>query len=152
MKIKDFAKKQGVSVQAVYQRLKSANIDISGIKDGVTGELTDDGLKICEKLYLKNDSSKDKEIAALNDRLNALMSENDSLKVTLKQKEKEIEQLTEERNRWASMAEAAQQTAQQAQALNMASIQTIKAIQAAPRLTWWQRITGKRIKAAEEKE
>ena len=149
MKIKDFAKKQNVSVQAVYQKLKAAGIDISSIKDNNNGELTEEGLKICERLYLKSDAAKEREIKALNDQLNALLSENDTLKKTLEQKEKEIAQLTEARDRWASMAEAAQQTAQQAQALNMASIQALKAIPAAPRLTWWQRLTGKRIKAAD---
>ena len=43
MTIKGIASKYGVSVQAVYKRIRSAEISLDGLKDKQTGELTPEG-------------------------------------------------------------------------------------------------------------
>ena len=40
MTIKEAAKLYGISTQAVYQRLKKANINLDTLKDKETGEIT----------------------------------------------------------------------------------------------------------------
>ena len=154
MTIKDFAKSQGVTTQAIYQRIKAAGIDLASIKKESSAELTAEGLETCKRLYSKPDETIKKENKALKERLEALEKENNALQMDLEskkqeieKKEREIERITAERDRWASMAEAAQETAQRAQALQMASIQALKK---PPRLSWWQRLTGKREKIPAE--
>lgn len=139
MTIKEFSREQGVSVQAVYQKLKAAGVKISSIKKEKSQELTAEGLEVCRKLYLKQDESKTKEIAALNERLAALEAENKNLKADLEREKQKTEELKAERDRWAAAAEAAQVTAQQAQALQMASLKALPA----PRRSLWARLTGK---------
>lgn len=153
MTIKEFAKSQGITTQAVYQRIKAAGIDLASIRKGNTAELTAEGLETCKRLYSKADEAIKKENKALKERLEALEKENNALQTDLKSREQEIEQkeqeikkITAERDRWAAMAEAAQVTAQQAQALQMASIQALKR---PPRLSFWQRLTGKRAEVLE---
>ena len=46
MTIKELAQQQGVTVQAVYKRIKSAGIDINTLKDAQTGRFTEEGEKI----------------------------------------------------------------------------------------------------------
>lgn len=46
MTIKELAQQQGVTVQAVYKRIKAAGIDISTLKDAETGRFTEEGEKI----------------------------------------------------------------------------------------------------------
>lgn len=153
MTIKEFAKSQGVTTQAVYQKIKAAGIDLASIKKENTAELTAEGLEACKRLYLKADETIKKENTALKERLQTLEKENNALQMALNskeqeiaQKEQEIAKITAERDRWAGMAEAAQITAQQAQALQMASFQALKQ---PPRLSLWQRLTGKRAEPLE---
>ena len=49
MTIKEFAKSQSISTQAVYQKLKTAKIPLSSIKQDNSQELTEDGIKLLEK-------------------------------------------------------------------------------------------------------
>jgi len=46
MTIKEIAQQQGMTVQAVYKRIKAAGVDISTLKDPKTGRFTDDGEKV----------------------------------------------------------------------------------------------------------
>ena len=153
MTIKEFAKSQGITTQAVYQKIKAAGIDLASIRKENTAELTAEGLEVCKRLYSKADETIKKENMVLKERLEALEKERNALQIALDSKEQEIEQkeqeikrITAERDRWASMAEAAQETAQRAQALQMASIQALKR---PPRLSLWQRLTGKRAEVLE---
>lgn len=139
MTIKEFAKQQSISPQAVYQRLKVAGIPLDSIRDGKTSEITPDGLEKLSSLFLKPvekdvENSVKEENFSIN-QFKALQLENEFLK-------KRIEELTADRDRWAAQAEAAQQTAQQAQALNMANLKALPA----PRQSIWERITGRRNK------
>lgn len=75
MTIKDYAKLQGVSSQAVYQRLKKAGVDITTIKDKQTGHLTQEGQNLLDKLY----SSTTQETASVQPTIAALQAENQQL-------------------------------------------------------------------------
>ena len=157
MTIKEFANEQGITPQAVYQRLKSAGIEISALKDAETGEITPAGADTIKAIFSNTSKQDDKEnalkITRLQDELNKKAQELESFKTR-------VEELQQERDSWKetakglqdalkqaqTLAEKEQQTAQQAQALNMASIQAIQALRASPeerqRLTIWQRITA----------
>lgn len=173
MTIKEFAKEQGITTQAVYARIKAAGIDLQGIKKPNTAELTADGLEILNAVFAKNDGTNGAKIAEYKAELKMLQ-------VKVEKLEKELEDTKEAAERWRQQAETwlemlqkaqeaalnsqslanklheslqdAQRTAQQAQALNMASIQALKAAPNVQRLTWWQRLTGRRLKAADQAE
>ena len=51
MTIKQKAEELGVSPQAVYQRLKRNNVDVSSLTDKETKELTGEGEIIISKLF-----------------------------------------------------------------------------------------------------
>lgn len=112
MTIKELAKELGISTQAIYQRLKAADIRLDEIKQGKTPELTDDGAAQIRTMFTK---TADKQTNDTTGALQALQLENSLLKAR-------IEELTADRDRWAAMAAAAQQTAQQAQALTLQAL------------------------------
>lgn len=163
MTIKEFATLQGISTQAVYNKLKTAGVKLQVIKQGNTAELTEDGENILKGLFasnLKNSGNTCKNFKVEND-LKALenaLQEVENLK-------KELETVTEDRDRWKAQAEEyaeiakstqkfaermqdllieAQAATQRAQALDMARIQS--------QMNWWQRRKIKRIQAAKENE
>lgn len=97
MTVKEYAKACGVSVQAVYQRIKGAKISLDSLKDGSTGELTEDGIKRLDGLF-KRDLT---QVEALQAR---------------------IKELEADRDAWKKAAEQAQLLAAQAQALSLARL------------------------------
>jgi predicted RNase H-like nuclease (RuvC/YqgF family) len=56
MTIKEFANMRGITVQAVYQKLKTAGVEIASLQKQGSTELTSEGLQKLESLYLKNTS------------------------------------------------------------------------------------------------
>lgn len=131
MTIKQFAKKYSISPQAVYQKLKAAGIPLSDIKQGNSQELTEEGIKQLESIFVK----KSKEESAEVERLKV---ENQLLKA-------QIEEIKADRDRWAELAKTAQESLQreqqathQAQAIQMATIQAI-----GQKRSLWARLTGK---------
>ena len=168
MTIKEFAKGQGITTQAVYQRIKAAGIDLAGIKKSNSAELTAEGLETLRNIFAKNESSNGAKIAEYKATIASLQTQVEKLKEEKAAAREELEAAKQSAESWreqaAQQAEAVkaaqaiaaklqealereQQTAQQAQALNMASIQALKA---SPRLSWWQRLTGKREKIPAE--
>ena len=130
MTIKQFAKKYSISPQAVYQKLKAAGIHLSDIKQGNSQELTEEGIKQLESIFVK----KSKEESAEVERLKV---ENQLLKA-------QIEEIKADRDRWAELAKTAQESLQreqqathQAQAIQMATIQAMQ------KRSLWARLTGK---------
>ena len=130
MTIKQFAKKYSISPQAVYQKLKAAGITLTDIKQGNTQELTEEGIKRLESIFVK----KSKEESAEVERLKV---ENQLLKA-------QIEEIKADRDRWAELAKTAQESLQreqqathQAQAIQMATIQAMQ------KRSLWARLTGK---------
>lgn len=130
MTIKEFAKKQSISTQAVYQRIKAAGIQLDSLKQGKTAELTPEGLETLSSLFTK---PVEEAVNESSSKLTALQLENDFLK-------QRIEELTTDRDKWQQMAEQAQTIAAQAQALNMANLKALPA----PRRSLWALITGKK--------
>ncbi len=135
MTIKELAQELSISTQAIYQRLKTAGIHLDNIKRDKSAHLTDEGITQIRAMFGKTvENSTNKP----TDQLTALQIENALLK-------ERIAELTADRDRWAAMAAAAQeqataaqQTAQQAQALNLG---TLKALPAPRRslLSWLKR-------------
>ncbi len=130
MTIKQFAKKYSISPQAVYQKLKAAGITLTDIKQGNTQELTEEGIKRLESIFVK----KSKEESAEVERLKV---ENQLLKA-------QIEEIKADRDRWAELAKTAQESLQreqqathQAQAIQMATLQAMQ------KRSLWARLTGK---------
>ena len=130
MTIKQFAKKYSISPQAVYQKLKAAGIPLSDIKQGNSQELTEEGIKQLESIFVK----KSKEESAEVERLKV---ENQLLKA-------QIEEIKADRDRWAELAKTAQESLQreqqathQAQAIQMATLQAMQ------KRSLWARLTGK---------
>ena len=167
MTIKEFAKNNGITTQAVYQRIKAANMKLSDIKKDNSAELTAEGLEALSNLFAKNEGGSGAKIAEykatvarlqtqvekLTTEKAALLDELDAAKQSAEQwrqqAAQEAEAVKAAQGIAAKMQEALekeQQTAQQAQELNMASIQALKR---PPRLSLWQRITGKRAEALE---
>ena len=148
MTIKELAKEKGISTQAVYQKLKAAGIQISSIKQENAQDLTPEGLEQINQLFTKGIEKNGQENGDFIDKLKSLQLENERLKdekALLKFQVDElkamIDELRADRDRWAAQAESAQQTAQQAQALNLAAIQALPAPK--EKAKWWQRFSRK---------
>lgn len=121
MTIKQFAKEKGVSTQAVYQKIKAAGLEISDLRAENSAELTESGLKAVNQLFVKQKEKTDNK-EKLVDRVKELEKQVSML-------ESALQEARADRDRWAAQAEAAQQTAQQAQALNMATLKALPAPQ-----------------------
>lgn len=108
MTIKEFSKELGISTQAIYQRIKSAGIQLDSLKMPGSQELSDEGRKHLAQLFTKQQPTN-------GDLQKTLRAENE----LLKQRCKELEA---DRDRWQHVAEQAQQLAAQAQALSLARL------------------------------
>lgn len=106
MKIKEFAESQGITTQAVYQRLrnkaKKSGKQLSDYVSGDTSEITEEGYKVLQNLYKQPVKQKESKQTVDNDRVNALTTENEklsllvkSLETRLQDKEREIARLEE---------------------------------------------------------
>ena len=104
MKVKEFAESQGITTQAVYQRLRNTakknNKQLSDYVSGDTSEITEDGYKILQSLYKQPVKQKERRATGDNGKVNELTTEIErlsqlvkSLQTRLEDKEKEIERL-----------------------------------------------------------
>lgn len=104
MTIKEFAKAQGISTQAVYQRLrKQADKEKKQLSDYVsrdTSEITEEGYKVLQSLYKQPVSKERNSQTNLQGKIDALQTEVDSQKELIKSlqsrltdKEKEFDNL-----------------------------------------------------------
>ena len=66
MTIRDFANSKGVTVQAVYARMKGAGLATTDLQEGDSKELSTEGIKILEGLYLKERQEDTGKIRQLN--------------------------------------------------------------------------------------
>lgn len=126
--IKQFADAHGVSVQAVYQRMKKAKIDIESAKDAETGELTASAHEQLEKMFTSKRSIE----------LERLKVENEFLKQRIDELQQRLADLASERDSWRRQAEKEQQLVAQAQAV----IRLPGATQG--KTSFWHRITGRK--------
>lgn len=113
MTIKQAAEMYGISVQAVYSRLKRANIQLETLKDAETGELTADAEIVLAKLFDKDRQQKHESfnstIQRLQGEVNRLNKENATLVESLRQVENENAELKQERERLLTIAQQAQE-------------------------------------------
>ena len=113
MTIKGAAEKYGITVQAVYSRLKKEGIALETLKDAGTGELTADAEAVFDKLFDKENREKRSNFNSTIERLqgdvNRLERDNAALVEKLKQVEAANAELKEERERLLRLAEQAQE-------------------------------------------
>lgn len=106
MKVKDFAESQGITTQAVYQRLrnkaKKTGKQLSDYVSGDTSEITEEGYKVLQSLYKQPVKQKESKHSVDNDQVNTLTTELEkkdllikSLESRLQDKEREIARLEE---------------------------------------------------------
>ena len=106
MKVKEFADSQGITPQAVYQRLrnkaKKTGKQLSDYISDDTSEITEEGYKVLQSLYKQPVKQKESKRTVDNDRVNALSTELEkkeilikSLETQLRDKEREISRLEE---------------------------------------------------------
>lgn len=152
MTINEFAKKRGISTQAVYQRMKKSSVDLKAIKDAKTGELTEEGLETLNNLFSKDGTTADKEKTALIDKIAALKNELNTERLKNELLNKRLEELESDRDRWHAeaieqreLAKAAQQSISvQAQALGAANVKLLMDGGGKSRkLSFLERITGR---------
>ena len=104
MKVKEFAETQGITTQAVYQRLRNkarkTGKQLSDYISADTSEFTEEGYRILQDLYKQPVKSKASNSTVDIDRLNVLTTENEkqavlikSLQTRLEDKEREIQRL-----------------------------------------------------------
>lgn len=106
MKVKEFAESQGITTQAVYQRLrnkaKKSGKQLSDYVSSDTSEITEDGYKVLQSLYKQPVKQKESKHTVDNSRVNELSTEIEkkdilikSLETRLQDKEREIARLEE---------------------------------------------------------
>ena len=154
MTIKEFAKEKGVTLQAVYQKIKAAGLELKDIKDSETQELTQNGLNELDKLFSKNKDIQSINLTALKIELEKLKAENEILKQQRNDLESQLDSWKEQTkaqqetiNGLQTALQQAQQTALQAQALNMASIKLLPP----PRKSIWDRWKKRQDNKASDK-
>lgn len=113
MTIKQAAEKYGISVQAIYSRLKKNGIGLESLKDAETGELTNDAMVVFDKLFDKENRDKresfNSTIERLQGDLNRLDKENANLIEKIKTLEAANAELKAERERLLTIAQQAQE-------------------------------------------
>lgn len=113
MTIKQAAEKYGISVQAIYSRLKKNDIKLETLKDADTGELTADAMAVLDKLFDKENREKrenfNSTIERLQGEVNRLDKENAGLVEKIKQLETVNAELKQERERLLTIAQQAQE-------------------------------------------
>lgn len=170
MTIKEFAKARGITTQAVYARIKAANINLEKIKAKDSAELSPEGLEIVKQLFDKKKGCNEEKTAEYLFKISALQAQNEKLTNSLEEAKKQGEDWRGQAERWAQAAKEAQEmalnaqqtitklqdalqeaqkTAQQAQAINMATLQRITAPEEKTetereKRSFWARLTGRK--------
>ena len=106
MKVKEFAEAQGITTQAVYQRLKNyakkSGKQLSDYISGDTSEITEDGYKVLQKLYKQPVNRKATKTTVDTEQVNSLSKDNErltilvnTLETRLQDKDRQISMLEE---------------------------------------------------------
>lgn len=169
MTVQEIAKQHGVSVQAVYKRIKRAGLSIESLKiPGNTGELTEYGAKSILALYSHStdqstpDSTPSppfdqfqpgliESITIERDKLKArcdeLTTENAALRSAAAEDRTTIATLTEQLSRFSEQAmqqaATAQRLADQAQQLHALQLKALPQPSAHPLRRWLHNLTNK---------
>lgn len=134
MTIKELAQQQGITVQAVYKRIKAAGIDINTLKDAETGRFTEEG----EKIVLSLISTKRPPESAEN----TYKQEIERLRLTNEQLLKQIEMLRQNCDDLRNALNAAQ-VLQRETLLRIPPALPPTDEEKQKRRTWWDRIRGR---------
>ena len=139
MTIKQYAAQHRVSPQAVYQRLKKNKIRVETLTENGTGELTGEGIVILDKLFNPENRAikplKDERIEALEAQLAAIKAENAALQTKVDLLTQRAEELKQDKEQYIKALEREQEN----------HLITMKLLPGtSERLTWRERITGRR--------
>lgn len=149
MTVKQIAEELKVSPQAVYQRLKKSGVDVRKLVDSQTKELTTDGEYSIRKLFTDASEPKQTKQSIIEEyvkQLDALKLENASLTEKLKAAEEKASQLQVDKDNLTKALLQAQDLHQRAlERMLPAAGQTV---QAPEKLTWKERLTGRRNMAS----
>ena len=144
MTIKEYAGQQGISPQAVYQRLKKNKVKVESLTDKGTGEITGEGMVILNKLFdpVKRQIKpiKDERIEAMAEQLAELRAAVASKDERIKSLEKEAESLREDKEYFKQALDKAQNNLSEIKALLPGASNSNTG---SSRRSFWQRLTGK---------
>lgn len=147
MTIKQYAAKIGVSPQAVYQRIKKNKIKIESLTEKGTGQLTEEGTVILDKLFDPENRQtkpiKDELIEALEQQVTDLRVLVSTKEERIKSLESEAESLREDKAYFKQALDKAQTNLSEIKALLPGQPAAGKAPEAGRRLTLRERLTGR---------
>jgi DNA repair exonuclease SbcCD ATPase subunit len=144
MTIKQYAVKEGVSPQAVYQRLKNNKIRVDSLTEKGSGDITGEGIVILDKLFNPENRqikpAKDEKIEALEQQVSELRAKLSSKEECIKRLEEQAASLKEDKDYFKQALDKAQSNFSELKAL-------MPGAQASPagdrKLTWRERFSGK---------
>jgi len=141
MTIKQYADQQGVSPQAVYQRLKKNKIKVESLTEKGTGELTGEGTVILDKLFAAENRqikpTKDGLIEELNKQITELRAQLSSKEERIKSLEAEVESLKSDKEYFKQALDKAQNNFSDIKALLPGAGGDQR------KLSWRERISGR---------
>ena len=114
MSIKEIAQQHGMSVQAVYKKIKLAGIELNTLKDAKSGRLTDEGERVIlslvesKKPSESHENSLKQEVERLNAVNEQLLNEVERLKLVSEQQTNEIKRLEQNNDDLRNALTAAQ--------------------------------------------
>jgi uncharacterized coiled-coil protein SlyX len=143
MTIKQYAEQQGISPQAVYQRLKKNGIRVDTLTEANSGELTGEGIIVLDKLFDPENRAtkplKDEKIEALEEQLTALKAEKAALQEKVDSLTNRVEELKQDKDNYFQALLKAQDTFSETMKLLPGTTG-----KGSDRLTWKERFTGRR--------
>lgn len=149
MTIKQMAEELKISPQAIYQRLKKSKVDVRKLVDYQTRELTADGEYTIRKLF-SHDASEQKQtkqsiMEGFEKKVDDLNQELTAVKEQLKAAEDKISQLQIDKDNLTKALLQAQDLHQKA--LERMLPAAGGTVSGSDRLTWKERLTGRRNKS-----
>lgn len=144
MTIKEYAKQQGISPQAVYQRLKKNKVKVESLTEKGTGEISGEGMVILNKLFNQENRQikpiKDEQIEAMTEQIAELRAAVASKDERIKRLEAEAADLREDKEYFKQALDKAQNNLSEIKALLPGAGQPATG---SGRRSFWQRLTGK---------
>lgn len=151
MTIKQMAKKQNVSPQAIYQRLKRQGVNVNSLIDKETQELTPEGEMVLNDMFNKKNAPIKPNSTAFADeqkkRITELNIEVANLKEKVSSLETQLRKTEEDRDYLRLQLDKAQDNLNENIKRLPAAGETVT--EAARRLSWRERFTG-RMKAQDK--
>ena len=121
MTIKEVARQAGITVQAVYKRIRASGFQLADLKDSETGQLTADGEALIMRLFAVPEAAPaevETEVKKMRSRVTELTAEVETLRSRIAAENERIAALTEERD----YLRTALDNAQKLQALTLAKV------------------------------